>query len=92
MNVSLGCGKLWITDGIWKLTFPHCMFPAAMKVGLNVNFPCVCPEEPQSGQAFCERHCTIALKEGIPTQLRSSLDHCKMKYGKGKYVLNIKNN
>ena len=21
-----GCGKLWVTDGIWKLTFPHCMF------------------------------------------------------------------
>ena len=21
-----GCGKLWVTDGIWKLTFPHCMY------------------------------------------------------------------
>ena len=21
----VGCGTLWVTDGIWKLTFPHCM-------------------------------------------------------------------
>ncbi len=21
-----GCGKLWVTDGIWKTVFPHCMF------------------------------------------------------------------
>lgn len=22
---SLGCSQLWVTDGIWKLRFPHCM-------------------------------------------------------------------
>ena len=22
----LGCVRLWITDGIWKTVFPHCMF------------------------------------------------------------------
>ena len=21
-----GCGRLWVTDGIWKTMFPHCMF------------------------------------------------------------------
>ena len=21
-----GCGHLWVTDGIWKTVFPHCMF------------------------------------------------------------------
>ena len=21
-----GCGRPWVTDGIWKLQFPHCMF------------------------------------------------------------------
>lgn len=21
-----GCGKLWVKDGIWKLTCPHCMY------------------------------------------------------------------
>lgn len=23
---TLGCGRLWVTDGIWSLTFPHCMY------------------------------------------------------------------
>ena len=22
----LGCDRLWVTDGIWKTVFPHCMF------------------------------------------------------------------
>ncbi len=21
-----GCGTLWVTDGIWKVNFPHCMY------------------------------------------------------------------
>ena len=21
-----GCGKLWVTDGIWSLSYPHCMY------------------------------------------------------------------
>ena len=85
-----GCGKLWITDGIWKLTFPHCMFPTTMKVDLNVNFPSVCPEEPQSGQAFCEKHCSIATREGIPTKLNLFLNHCKLNVEKVSiYILYI---
>ncbi len=23
--IYIGCGTLWVTDGIWKLVFPHCM-------------------------------------------------------------------
>ena len=23
---KLGCGKLWVTDGIWILNFSHCMY------------------------------------------------------------------
>lgn len=26
LYVHLGCGHLWVTDGIWKVVFPHCMF------------------------------------------------------------------
>lgn len=22
----VGCGELWVTDGIWRLNFPHCMY------------------------------------------------------------------
>ena len=25
-DLIAGCGSLWITDGIWKTVFPHCMF------------------------------------------------------------------
>lgn len=32
----LGCGKLWVTDGIWKTVFPHCMF--RMKVYSHNNY------------------------------------------------------
>ena len=24
--LSVGCGRLYVTDGIWKTVFPHCMF------------------------------------------------------------------
>ena len=57
---TTGCGQLWITDGLWKLTFPHCMFPAKMEVDIAVAFPSVCPEELKSGQAFCDHHCQVA--------------------------------
>ena len=32
--VTLGCGSLWITDGIWKLTFPHCMYKCKVSIHL----------------------------------------------------------
>lgn len=27
-----GCGRLWVTDGIWKVAFPHCMFRVEVSV------------------------------------------------------------
>jgi hypothetical protein len=26
LGMYTGCGRLWVTDGIWKTVFPHCMF------------------------------------------------------------------
>lgn len=26
MHLLTGCGRLWVTDGIWKIVFPICMF------------------------------------------------------------------
>lgn len=26
-----GCGNLWVTDGIWKLSYPHCMYQMKVK-------------------------------------------------------------
>ena len=36
----LGCGTLWVTDGIWKLTFPHCMH--RVKQGMHDHFKNLC--------------------------------------------------
>lgn len=31
----LGCGKLWVADGQWKLMFAHCMMKR--KVGISIT-------------------------------------------------------
>lgn len=35
-----GCGRVWVTDGIWKLTFPHCMMQKKVIIQLT-SYPCV---------------------------------------------------
>ena len=60
-------------DGIWKLRFPHCMFPCKAEVSGRpaLNMPSVCTEEPMNPQsALCRRHCELATQMGIPTDLR----------------------
>lgn len=72
-------------DGIWKLRFPHCMFPVKTEVcGVeSVNYPSVCTEEPSNPQsAFCSRHCEIAIQKGIPTGLRDFIhNYCGISRG-----------
>ena len=31
-HLLVGCGSLWVTDGIWKTVFPHCMFKVEVHV------------------------------------------------------------
>ena len=31
LYIYIGCGILWVTDGIWKLNFPHCMHRVKVK-------------------------------------------------------------
>ena len=33
--VSLGCGRPLVTDGIWNVSFPHCMFRVEASVSIN---------------------------------------------------------
>lgn len=67
-------------DGIWKLRFPHCMWPVNSEVcGVaNVNYPNVCTEEPSNPKsALCDKHCSVARAKGIPTALREFIhDFC----------------
>lgn len=63
-------------DGIWKLRFPHCMWPVKSEVcGVpNVNYPNVCTEEPCNPQsALCDG--TVSLRG--PREFRL---HCGPSY------------
>ena len=31
-DIIVGCGELWVTDGIWRLNFPHCMYQVKVYV------------------------------------------------------------
>ena len=33
LYLHVGCGHLWVTDGIWKVVFPHCMFQVVVCCG-----------------------------------------------------------
>ncbi|XP_038069366.1 uncharacterized protein LOC119738534 [Patiria miniata] len=73
-----GCGRVFVADGIWKLSFPHCMFKLQNEVcGIPVpSLPNVCTKSPAYGKAFCPEHCALAEKESIPTVLRAFLQYC----------------
>ncbi|XP_038066277.1 uncharacterized protein LOC119736303 [Patiria miniata] len=73
-----GCGRVFVADGIWKLSFPHCMFKVKSIVsGIPVpSLPNVCTKSPAYGKAFCLEHCTAVEKESIPTDLRTFLKYC----------------
>ena len=72
-------------DGIWKLRFPHCMYPVKTVLeGFEaVNFPDVCTNSPVSKtSAFRLEHCSTAKENGIPTGLREFLgEYCGVAKG-----------
>ena len=87
--MRVGCSNFVSMDGIWKLRFPHCMYPVKTVIsGLPaVNYPDVCPKEPTSRtSAFCEEHCEVAKTNNVPTGLRAFLhDYCGVPIKEGKY-------
>ena len=40
------------------------------------GLPDVCTNSPLRGKAFCQVHCSVAEKSGIPIGLREFLQHC----------------
>ena len=36
-----GCGCLWVTDEIWKLTFPHCLYHMEVVMHAHVLLACI---------------------------------------------------
>ena len=69
-------------DGDWKLCYAHCMFPVEAEIlGYEgeINYPDVCPRNPEYQSAFCDRHSCIVKQKGIPTKLRDFLEYAKRK-------------
>ncbi|KAL5500077.1 hypothetical protein EMCRGX_G011577 [Ephydatia muelleri] len=60
-----GCGRLWVTDGLWKLTFAHCMHEVKHTVsGIpTLNLPSICANQPVPT---------------VPTNLRQFLQFCNV--------------
>lgn len=59
-----------MTDGIWKLSYPVCLFKVPVYVeGMKVNLPDCCPMEPEKGKLFCNHHSTQLRRAGLPDDL-----------------------
>ena len=69
---------MYMTDGNWKLKYPHCMWNVPIEVegfDKQVNYP-ICPISPERGQAFCKTHCEMTRKNNIPRGLHEFLKYC----------------
>ena len=74
----VGCGKLLVTDGIWKLNYPICLYKVPVKVdGIKVNMPDCCPNQPLHGKPFCQFHIEKLHDLGIPDDLLGFVKHFK---------------
>ena len=73
-----GCEKLVVTDGIWKLNYPVCMFKVPVKVeNVQLNLPDCCPNQPIHGKPFCKQHTQQLIEAGVPDDLVGFLGHAK---------------
>ena len=73
---NLGCGKLFSIDGNWKLSYPIFMFRVPQDVsGFDgaLHYVDCCPNQPAAGMAYCEDHCQVATRKGIPCKLQAKV-------------------
>jgi len=75
----VGCGTLFVTDGIWKLNYPICMYkvPVTSVDRIKVNMPDCCPNQPLHGKPFCQEHVNKLRHVGIPDDLLGFIKHFK---------------
>ena len=70
MLLNIGCGKLIVTDGIWKLSYPICLFKVPIYVEqIQINPPDCCQMEPELGKLFCKKHSKELKDAGLPDNL-----------------------
>ena len=73
-----GCENVATADGLWKLTYPICMWDNKVPALKDVQefVPNVCVESTDYGKAFCKKHGTIIEKLGHPSGLRDFIQSC----------------
>ena len=73
-----GCAKLSVADGLWKLSYPICMFDNSSIYPKDIReyLPQDCTNSPASGKAFCKEHSSQIELLDIPTGLREFLKYC----------------
>ena len=73
-----GCQKVTVVDGLWKLSYPICMFDNARAVPQDIQdyIPHDCVNSPAPGKAFCNAHCEQLKALKIPTGLREFITFC----------------
>ena len=79
-----GCGKLFSIDGNWKLSYPICMYRVPKEIsGFKgaLKYVDSCPNQPASGMAFCQDHCSVARADNIPCPLWEFLQHVGVNHG-----------
>ena len=46
----------------------------------EINYPKICPRNPEHQSAFCHTHCSVVKKKGIPTDIKQFfLQDCRNK-------------
>jgi len=73
-----GCEKVVIVDGLWKLSYPICMFDNIQSVPEDIQqyVPHDCTNAPATNKAFCSAHCSQLEELNVPTGLREFITFC----------------
>ena len=73
-----GCQWVITLDGLWKLSYPICMWINNNKTAQKFEdiLPNVCTEEPEPRKAFCKSHCKTVEHFGKPSGLREFINSC----------------
>lgn len=74
-----GCDKIHVADGLWKNSYPICMFDNTSSAPKDIRdfLPQDCTNSPVYGKAFCQQHCILIESLNIPTKLRDFISYCK---------------
>ena len=77
INILIGFKPNDNFKGLWKLSYPHCMWYQPNKnVDFGLDIPPVCTNQPKTSSAFCDHHSKVSENLGVPSSLRAFLKYC----------------